>query len=107
MREKLAQALAAVQQRVATPADAVKAHQAQGAESESPGHGTRLAPRQRALAVWAKGGRTPSPPKPNALSMSSPWGHLERERSAIAARCAMALREQGKPICVRLRDMSP
>jgi len=53
-REKLAQSLAAAQKRVDTKAEAIKAKQAQVAESESKGHGTRLEQRQRALVVLAK-----------------------------------------------------
>ena len=52
--DKLAQSLEAAQQRVDKKAEAVKAKQSQGAASESQGHGTRLAQRQRALAVLEK-----------------------------------------------------
>ena len=46
--------LAAAQKRGAKQAEAVKAHQDQGAASASHGHGPRLAQRQCALAVLAK-----------------------------------------------------
>jgi len=49
-REKLEQALEAVQQRSDKQAEAVQAQQNQVAESETKGHGKRLAQRQRALA---------------------------------------------------------
>jgi len=44
-RDKLDQALEATQKRVDKQAEALKAKQDQGAESESKGHGTRLAQR--------------------------------------------------------------
>ena len=53
-KEKLDQSLAAAQKRVDKKAEAVKAKQDQVAASESQGHGTRLAQRQRALVVLAK-----------------------------------------------------
>jgi hypothetical protein len=53
-REKLNQSLAAAQKRVDKKAEAMKAKQDQVAESESKGHGKRLAQRQGALAVLAK-----------------------------------------------------
>ncbi len=48
-REKFDQSLEAAQQRVDKKAEALKAHQDKVAASESKGHGTRLAQRQRAL----------------------------------------------------------
>lgn len=53
-REKLDQSLAAAQKRVDKKAEAITAKQDQVAESESKGHGTRLAQRQRALVGLAK-----------------------------------------------------
>jgi hypothetical protein len=53
-REKLEQSLVAAQQRLAKKAEALKMHQDKVAESAHKGHGTRLAQRQRALAVAEK-----------------------------------------------------
>src|SRR5207249_11120364 len=53
-REKLDQTLVAAQQRLAKKAEALKTHQDKVVESEHKGHGTRLAQRQRALALAAK-----------------------------------------------------
>jgi hypothetical protein len=53
-RAKLEQALEASQKRVDKKTEALKAKQAQVAESELKGHGTRLAQRQHASAVLAK-----------------------------------------------------
>ena len=53
-REQRDQSLVAAQQRLAKPAEALKTHQDKGAESEHTGQGTRLAQRQRALAVAEK-----------------------------------------------------
>src|SRR5712691_202183 len=53
-REKRAQSLEAAQQRVDKKAEALKAQQDKVAASESTGHGTRLAQRQRALVGVAK-----------------------------------------------------
>jgi hypothetical protein len=53
-REQRDQSLAAAQQRAAKQTEAVKATQAQVAKAEAQGHGKRLAPRQRALAVLAQ-----------------------------------------------------
>jgi hypothetical protein len=52
--EKLAQSLEAARQRVDKKAEALKAQQDKVAASESKGHGTRLAQRQRALVGVAK-----------------------------------------------------
>jgi hypothetical protein len=53
-REKLAQSLETAHQRVDKQSAALKAQQDKVAESESKGHGTRLAQRQRALVVVDK-----------------------------------------------------
>jgi hypothetical protein len=53
-REQLDQSLMTAQQRLDKKAEAVKTKQDQVTESESQGHGKRLAQRQRALAVLAK-----------------------------------------------------
>jgi len=53
-REKLDQSLEVAQQRVDKKAEALKAQQDKVAASESKGHGTRLAQRQRALVGVAK-----------------------------------------------------
>jgi hypothetical protein len=53
-REQLEQSLAAAQKRVDKKAEGVKAKQEQVAESESKGHGKRLAQRQRVLVVLEK-----------------------------------------------------
>src|SRR3954453_20991205 len=53
-RAKRDQALEATQKRLDKKAEALKATQDQVAESESRGHGTRLAQRQRALVVLDK-----------------------------------------------------
>jgi hypothetical protein len=183
-RDKLVQSLEAAQQRVDKKAEAVKAKQDQVAESESQGHGTRLAQRQRALEVLEKARKDAThkqdqlaeqakalgPPREradrdfrkqtimtvrtllleNALHafMVVLWGtlqtkvSLERVLSLLFERsgsrmetssqvvywvntaglsvpyrrilteivdglCAMDLRDQGKPIRVRLKDMSP
>jgi len=183
-REKLDQALKSVQQRMDKQADAVKAKQTQVAESESKGHGKRLAQRQRALAVLEKGVQdaqhTQDQLAEHAVALGPPGERADRdfrkqtlmtfrtlflenalrafmfvllgalhtkvsvervlsllfERSGarmetvsqvvywvntaglsgpyqrvltevVDGLCAMDLREQGKPICVRLRDMPP
>jgi hypothetical protein len=182
--DKLVQSLEAAQQRVDKKAEAVKAQQDQGAESESQGHGTRLAQRQRALEVLEKARKDAThkqdqlaeqakalgPPRERAdrdfrkqtimtvrtlvlenalhafmvvlLGTLQTKGSFERVLSLLFARsgarmetssqgvywvntaglsvpyrrlltaivdglCAMDLKDQGKPIRVRLKDMSP
>ena len=183
-RAKLDQALKATQKRLDKKAEALKAKQDQVAESESRGHGTRLAQRQRAFAVLekelkdahhnqdclAEQAQALGPPGEradrdfrkqtimtirtllleNALRafMVALLGtfqtkvsletilHLLFERSGarmatnsqvvswvniagfslpyrrllsevVDGLCAMDMRDQGKPICVRLKDMPP
>ena len=183
-RATRAQAWEATQQRLDKKAEALKAKQDQVAESESRGHGTRLAQRQRAFAVVATalkdahhhqaclaehapalgppGERADRDFRPQTIRpMRTLWlenalraflvallgtfqtpGSLETifpllfERSGarmathsqvvygvniagfslpyrrllsevVDGLCAMDRREQGKPICVRLKDMPP
>jgi len=183
-RAKLEQALEASQKRVAKKTEARKAKQDQAAESELKGHGTRLAQRQHALAVWdkelaeahhnqdhlAEQVQAFGPTRERAdrdcrkqtiMTVRTLWlenalracmialvgllqtkvswemiWHLLFERSGarmetnsqvvywvntaglsvpyrrvlteiVNGLCALDVRDQGKPICVRLKDMSP
>jgi hypothetical protein len=183
-RATLDQALEATQQRIDTKAEALKAKQDQVAEAESSGHGTRLAQRQRALAVLEKAlkdahhnqdclaehAQALGPPgeradrdfrKQTIMTMRTLWlenalkafmvallgtfqtqvsletivhrlferGGARMETNShvvywvntaglslpyrrllsevVDGLCAMDMRDQGKPICVRLKDMPP
>jgi len=71
------QSLETAQQRVDKQVEEVKAKQDQVAESESKGHGKRLAQRQRALAGLEKELKNAKHKKTNLLSKPTPWGHPE------------------------------